>query len=524
MIWFGPLIIYAVHGTWPYGPPTWRGRRRTRAEWSGADAPWFEPRSAFAAAVTQGHDVTWVPFEWTGDNTFAARDTARADLCERLQASLASSDEPLAILAHSHGGTVAVAAVAQLSAEHRARVVGIVTMGTPFATLKYGVSSSVAVAQALLDSAAKASPFVVGLSAATVWALGSGHFIIHTIALATAVWTAALVMLAVRLPGRLARGSGPRAVAFDLFEKTRGLDVPLVALRVSGDEAGLAIASAQTLRQVAVAALGILPGWMVGDAPRADPDTPDRTGLVFGLTCVAALVPLTLRHWETLTGAARLDVAGIALAGLALVAAWIEAAAWLFALVMFGLMLLAWLAAASARALARATGPEALDLIAQVECEPVPAGARAVVETLALENAEERRLADSKALRHSFYELPSVRRRVSEAIADWLAPAQDETRALNAGGRARALVFARWLDAHDDVLRAGGVAARQTAQRLARQAHEAAGPVAAFQLMKQLETRLPEGDRPVLEQVAIDIRFAVIAANVDDLGRKLAET
>lgn len=517
------MIIYAVHGTWPYGPPTWCGRRRTRTEWSGVGAPWFEVGSAFAAAVTDGHGVTWVPFEWTGDNTFAARDTARADLCKRLQASLASSDEPLAILAHSHGGTVAVAAVAQLSAEHRARIVGIVTMGTPFATLKYGISSSVAVAQALLDSAAKASPFVLGLSAATVWALGSGHFIVHTIALATAVWTAALVMLAVRLPGRLARGSRPRAAAFDLFEKARGLDVPLVALRVSGDEAGLAIASVQALRQVAVAALGILPGRMVGDDPGVGSDTLGRTRMAFWLSCIAALLPLMLRYREALAGAARLDVSSVVLAGLALVAAWIEAAFWLFALVMYGLMALAWLAAASARALARVTGPEALDLIAQVECEPVPAGARAVVETLALENAEERRLADSKALRHSFYELPSVRRRVSEAIADWLAPAQDETRALNEGGRARALVIARWLEVHDAELRAGGTEARQTARRLVERAHGAAGPVAAFQVLKQLEARLAEADRPALEQVAIDIRFAVIAANVDDLGRKLAE-
>lgn len=416
-----------------------------------------------------------------------------------------------------------MAAVAQLSAEHRARIVGIVTMGTPFATLKYGVSSSLGVAQALLDSAAKASPFVVGLSAASVWALGSGHVFIHTVALATAAWTTALVTVALRLPGRLARPSAPRAAAFDLFEKAHALDVPLVALRVSGDEAGLAIASAQTLRLVAVAALGILPGWMVGDAPRAGADRAGRTRAALGLTCVAALVPLTLRHWEALTGAARLDVAGVAGAVGAMVAAWVEAAAWLFALVMFGLMLLAWLAAASARVLARVTGPESLDLIAQVECEPVPAGARAVVETLALENAEELRLADSKALRHSFYELPSVRRRVSEAIADWLAPGQDETRALTEGGRARALVFARWLEVHDAVLRTGGPEARNTVQRLAARAHETAGPVAVFQLLNQLETRLPEGDRPVLEQVAIDIRFAVIAANVDDIGRKNAE-
>jgi hypothetical protein len=517
------VIIYAVHGTWPYGPPSWRGRRRSRADWASADAPWSEPGSAFAAAVTQGRDVSWVPFEWTGDNTFAARDTASRELCERLQASLAASDLPLAIVAHSHGGTVAVAAVEKLSAEHRARIVGVVTMGTPFATLKYGVSSALATVQALLESAATASPFVLILSAAAVWALGSSHFFIHTIALAALAWLVTLIVVALRLPARIARRSGPRAASFDLFAKAHAIDVPLVALRASGDEAGLVIAAAQALRVVAVAALGILPAWMSGDDPRASSEKSSRAKVAFALSIVVALLPLTLRYWGALTGAARLDVGGIALAIGAVVVAWIEAAGWLAVIALFGVMVLSWLATASARVLARATGPESLDLIARVECEPVPAGARAVVETLAFEDAEERRLVDGGALRHSFHELPSARRRVAEVLADWMAPAQDERRALNAGGRARALVFARWLEVHEDELRSGGPAARQTAQRLVKQAHDAAGPVAAFQMLQQMATRLPETDRPMLNGIAIDLRYAAIAVDIQDVGRKLAE-
>lgn len=75
-------------------------------------------------------------------------------------------------------------------------------------------------------------------------------------------------------------------------------------------------------------------------------------------------------------------------------------------------------------------------------------------------------------------------------MADWLAPTQDETRALNAGGRARELVFARWLEVHEGELRSGGPAARQTAQRLVERSHEAAGPIAAFQMLLHLKTRL----------------------------------
>lgn len=515
------MIIYAVHGTWPYGPPSWRGRRRRRTDWSSADAPWFEAGSAFAAAVTQGRDVSWVPFTWTGFNSFAARDKASTRLCRRLQASLAASDLPLAIVAHSHGGTVAVAAVAKLSPKHRARIVGIVTMGTPFATLKYGVSPGLGTVQALLESAARASPFVLVFSAAAVWALGSSHFFAHTFLLAALAWLVTLGTVARRLPARIARRSRPRAASFDIFAKAQALDVPLMALRASGDEAGLSIAAAQALRAVAVLALGILPAWMSGDVPRAGSGKVTRVAL--WVSCLVALLIATLRYWGALTGAARLDVAGIALALGAVVLAWIEAAAWLGAFALFGVMALSWLATASARALARATGPEARDLIAHVECEPVPAGARAVVETLAFEDAEERRLVGGGGLRHSFHELPSARRRVAEVLADWMAPAQDERLALNAGGRARALVFARWLEVHDADLRSGGPAARETARRLVDRARAAAGLVAAFQLLQQLTARLPEADRPVLRQLAIDLGLTATEADIQDVGRKLAE-
>lgn len=204
--------------------------------------------------------------------------------------------------------------------------------------------------------------------------LSSGHFFIHTVALATAAWSAALVIVVLRLRSRIGRRSGPRAAAFDLFEKAHAIDVQLLALRASGDEAGLAIAFAQALRVVAVAALGILPGWMSGNAPRAGSEKAGGTRVTLGLSCIAAMFPLTVRYWETLTGAARLDIASVALAMGAVIAAWIEAAALLFALALFGVMQLSWLTIGSAQVLARATGPESLDLIAHVECEPVPTG------------------------------------------------------------------------------------------------------------------------------------------------------
>ena len=184
------MIIHAVHGTWPYGPPTWRGRRRTRADWAGAERPWFEPGSAFATAVMQGRSLTWVPFEWSGDNTFTARQEAIDRLHACLCASLDASGAPHAVVAHSHGGTVALAAVARLSAEQQARIAGIVTMGTPFATLKYATSSTFGVVQGALEYAGAGSPFVVAVCAAIVAALGSDRVCLHTLALSAGAWLA----------------------------------------------------------------------------------------------------------------------------------------------------------------------------------------------------------------------------------------------------------------------------------------------------------------------------------------------
>jgi hypothetical protein len=232
------------------------------------------------------------------------------------------------------------------------------------------------------------------------------------------------------------------------------------------------------------------------------------------LSCAGALAYGALRHWEAIV---RFDGATATAAAAVVGGAVWDAGSSLVLLLLFGLAFstafLACVARGSAWALARATGPESRDLIAQVECEPVPSGVRAVLETLALESSEEDLLTSSRLMRHSFHELPTARARVARAIEDWLAPASDETRALNEGGRARALILNRWVEAHRDVFRAGGQNARRQVQELVDRALAADGPVTAFQLIDLMRPLLPERDHGALDSVAIDLGYAAIQGN-----------
>ena len=527
VITFGAVIIHAVHGTWPYGPPTWRGRRRTREEWTGTGRPWFEGESAFVTAVTGERSLTWLPFVWSGDNTFTARQEAIDRFYTHLCTSLEASAGSHAIVAHSHGGTVALAAVARLRAEQQARIAGIVTMGTPFTTLKYATSSAAAVVQGALEFAGALAPVIVATCAAIVWALGSPRLFLHTLALAAIAWLVFLATVPRVLPRLMMWRSGPRPYAFDLFGDLGATRTPLVALRASGDEAALAIASAQALQLAARAALRMFPLSVTHDEIRVRAWFRTTCYALFAAAFVAALARVTARNRDLLPGLAQLDPAAAGLAAMAIMAAFFDAAVRLLMVVVFGLAggtaLLAALAVASAVALARATGRESWDLIAQVECEPVPSGVRAVVETLALDTAEERQIAGTGAMRHSFHELPTARRRVARAITDWLAPAGDEERALADGGRARDLVFDRWAERHRDVLRAGGLDARQQAQRLVSSALAAAGPVAAFQLIHRLRPLLPENDRAALDSLASDANYEEIQGDLARVTQQLEE-
>lgn len=107
------FVVTMVHGTFA-----------SRARWILPDEPFG--RSLRAAAPT------WIePFVWSGRNTLGARTDAAKALRAHLQQLLERFPRAHhAVVAHSHGGNVALMALADEALAKR--MLGVVTLGTPF--------------------------------------------------------------------------------------------------------------------------------------------------------------------------------------------------------------------------------------------------------------------------------------------------------------------------------------------------------------------------------------------------------
>jgi hypothetical protein len=81
-----------------------------------------------------GRDVEWIPFKWSGKNSFEARRLAASALSQHLLDRFKEAPEAEhVIIAHSHGGTVSVAAARALDAKGTNLLSRIVSLATPFA-------------------------------------------------------------------------------------------------------------------------------------------------------------------------------------------------------------------------------------------------------------------------------------------------------------------------------------------------------------------------------------------------------
>lgn len=132
------LIVHSVHGTWPYG--LWRQMfGRTSRTTTSEEPPWFENHSSFqteVAALT-GQHLEWVPYTWSGNNSFEARHLAAKALSTHLTSWFEKEPEAEhVVIAHSHGGSVSVEAAFMLDGQGRNRLSKIVTLATPFADIR----------------------------------------------------------------------------------------------------------------------------------------------------------------------------------------------------------------------------------------------------------------------------------------------------------------------------------------------------------------------------------------------------
>jgi hypothetical protein len=99
-----------------------------------AQPAWFDEGSHFRRdieAVMQG--IEWRVFKWSGENSEIERRKAARGFATTLRRELDTAPEAChVVIAHSHGGNVALWGLGQLEETKRDRVAGLATMGTPF--------------------------------------------------------------------------------------------------------------------------------------------------------------------------------------------------------------------------------------------------------------------------------------------------------------------------------------------------------------------------------------------------------
>lgn len=107
-------VVTLVHGTWA-----------SRADWTMPKSPLYE-----VIGLSLG-SVVMRPFRWSGRNRVWSRLTATDELRRDLHGALARwPNAAHFVIAHSHGGNIAVHALKDL--ELRSRITGVVCLSTPF--------------------------------------------------------------------------------------------------------------------------------------------------------------------------------------------------------------------------------------------------------------------------------------------------------------------------------------------------------------------------------------------------------
>jgi hypothetical protein len=129
----GRRTIILVHGTWGRG---FCAKRREVSLYPPNKRRWFEEGSQFRTGLDAGlksASLDWPirPFLWSGANSVYARDCAARELSDQLTKDLhGDPDAKAVIVAHSHGGNVALRALQHLNS--MAGRIRVVTLATPF--------------------------------------------------------------------------------------------------------------------------------------------------------------------------------------------------------------------------------------------------------------------------------------------------------------------------------------------------------------------------------------------------------
>jgi len=124
------VIAHLVHGTWPAGG--FLAHRYPRI--FKPQPVWIDEGSDFRRDVeARVPGIEWRPFRWSGENSELDRRRAAMSFADMLRRELDSAQDAChVVIAHSHGGNVALWGLGHLDQASRNRVAGFATMGTPF--------------------------------------------------------------------------------------------------------------------------------------------------------------------------------------------------------------------------------------------------------------------------------------------------------------------------------------------------------------------------------------------------------
>ncbi len=258
-------VFTIVHGTWgriKYDPPDIAGFI-PNVEIEFPPIPWYQEGSLFCDKLrtllaAESVDSVFRPFIWSGNNSVFARDKAARELASGLKQSLHASNAAHVIIAHSHGGNVALRALNYLGKD--ASNVYLVTLATPFLRVflrKPTSNAWLTAAFALCFFAAAAykmqhlSLRLIGAMPETIPAAEVVEYIaamfVNSHMLIAGILSAGLAYLVVvfllNLSGKGVWGKRPERIAEATYYNTRDATAPsILVLRGIDDEASFALA------------------------------------------------------------------------------------------------------------------------------------------------------------------------------------------------------------------------------------------------------------------------------------------
>jgi pimeloyl-ACP methyl ester carboxylesterase len=215
------LVVTMIHGTFA------------------KNAPWTQPDSPFSKALSVGFKgrITLKPFIWSGANSLFGRISESMSLAEHLkQLQFAYPYARQVLIAHSHGGNVALYALQQLPDGNN--VDGVACLGTPFLHATPRTTSPAIVEY--LRSGVHGFLFLLLVAYSLIFRLGP-------------MWTLAMLVplsiIGSIVGALLSAAARPWSEGNEEWSDLLTADVPShlnrLIVRKTGDEASMALAGAQ---------------------------------------------------------------------------------------------------------------------------------------------------------------------------------------------------------------------------------------------------------------------------------------